>query len=245
MSRKTCGLILREMSTGENDRLITILTRDFGVIKAFCKGAKKIKSRFTSSTELFVYSSMSVKPFGDAYILEHADPIETFFLLRSDIEKISLAQYFAQLEEEFAPDNESSGAFLRLMLNSLHLLCEDKRSNIQIKSTFEMRILSMAGYMPNLISCENCGVFKDDVMSFNYETGSILCRKCMDNTNEIGLPLSVITALRHICYSDDNKIFGFTLSPENFDLLSKVTENYLLINTQRNFKTLDFYHSIK
>ena len=56
MQIKTDGLIIQERSLSESDRLVTILTSKNGVITAFVKGAKNIKSKNFSGTQLFCYS---------------------------------------------------------------------------------------------------------------------------------------------------------------------------------------------
>ena len=60
MKLNTDGLIIREHRTVEDDRLVTLLTRDYGVIRAFVRGAKRVKSRFQSSTQLVSYAKFSI-----------------------------------------------------------------------------------------------------------------------------------------------------------------------------------------
>ena len=59
------------------------------------------------------------------------------------------------------------------------------------------------------------------------------------------LPAGVLRAMRHICYSEDDKLFSFNLGEENTELLSSVTEQFLLSQTSKRFKTLDFYKVMK
>ena len=60
MQINTDGLIILERDVGESDRLITILTRDEGVIRAFAQKAKTIKNAKASSTQLLCYSRLSI-----------------------------------------------------------------------------------------------------------------------------------------------------------------------------------------
>lgn len=80
------------------------------------------------------------------------------------MEALSLALYFAQLMAELAPELDDAEPYLRLILNTLHLLSSGKRPQLQLKAIFEMRLLSIAGYMPNLVACETCGAFESDPM---------------------------------------------------------------------------------
>ncbi len=242
MNLNTDGLIIREKSTGEQNKTVTVLSREYGIIRAYVYGAKKIGSRTSSATQLFAFSELGISERRGSYIIEAAKPKEVFFDLRKDVKKIALAQYFAELSEMLAPVGESAEEYLKLILNSLMLLMNDKRDERLIKSVFELTILSLSGYMPNIIACESCGKYEDEFMFFDISNGNIFCGGC--GKTGIKVPLSVITAVRYIVLSDRQKIFNFNLGEENLQALADLTEKYISATLQRSFKTLDFYYMI-
>ena len=73
------GLIIRETQIGDNDKLVTILSRHNGIVKAYASGAKSIKSKKGAATCLLSYSSLTLKQKGDSYRIIEASPIEVFF----------------------------------------------------------------------------------------------------------------------------------------------------------------------
>ena len=119
MQLSTDGLVIKEMNISENDKLITILTRKEGVIRAFVKGAKRIKNKNNVATQLLCYSRFSIYKGRDKYIVDEAQLKEIFFELRNDIEKLAIAQYFCELCMEAIPEEVDSEDFLRLILNAL------------------------------------------------------------------------------------------------------------------------------
>ncbi len=242
MNLNTDGLIIREKSTGEQNRTVTVLTRDFGIIRAYVYGAKKIGSKTGAATQLFAFSELGITQRRGSYIIDAAKPKEVFFNLRNDVKKIALAQYFAELTECIAPENENGEEYLKLILNSLMLLMNEKRDERLIKSVFELSVLSLGGYMPNIVACENCGKYEDEFMFFDTLGGNIFCLDC--GSAGIKVPMSVISAVRYIVLSDRKKIFNFNLSESSLAALSDLTEKYVSATLQRNFKTLDFYHMI-
>lgn len=244
MKFRTDGLIIREQQTGEDDRLVTLLTRDHGVIRAFVRGAKRIKSRSQSATQLFAYGSYSVYRGRDAYSVNEAQPKEIFFDLRNDIESLALAQYFCELAGELAPVEDDADEYLRLILNALHMLMNKKRPQAQLKAVVELRLLCLSGYMPDLVACGDCGEEYDGDFLFSPVEGLIFCEKCRHKHSGIMLPSGVLRAMRHICYSEDEKLFSFTLGEESMKMLGEVTERFLLTQTSKKFKTLDFYKVI-
>lgn len=243
MAASTKGLVIREQTIGESDRLVTLLTADFGLVRAFVRGAKQTRSRLASSTSLFAYSDFSLYKGRDAFVVDNAAPIEVFFELRQDIERLALAQYFAQLAYELGCEEQPEEEMLSVILNALHLLCSGKKDMRIIKSAVELRLMSLGGYMPNILACANCGTYESDLMYFDTLDGCIYCENC-PKAGAIPCPKNVITAVRFICLTEPKKIYSFSLSDENLSLLSAVSEKYLISRIQRKLPTLDFYKSI-
>lgn len=245
MRTNTDGIILKEQNIGEKDKLVVVLTRHNGLVRAFVRGAKSFKNKKNSATGMFCYSKISLYQTKDSYIIDEAEPIECFFGLREDLEKISLAQYFSELIMTLVQEEESAEEYLRLILNSLHFLSKNKMPIEQIKAITEMRLMCVAGYMPNLIACERCGEYETDTMYFDIENGLLYCENCVNTNAVLALDIGLVKALRHISFSEFEKIYSFKMEEYAIPDLSYITEKYLLSKLQRSFKTLDFYNSIK
>lgn len=244
MRTNTDGLILKEQNIGEKDKLVTVLTRHNGLVRAFVRGAKSFKNRKNSATGMFCFSKISLYKNKDSYIIDEAEPLETFFGLRNDLDKISLAQYFGELAITLVQEEEPAEEYLRLILNSLHFLSKGTMPNEQIKAITELRMMCIAGFMPNLIACERCGEYETDTMFFDVEEGLLYCENCISSSALLGLDIGLVKALRHIAFSDFEKIYSFKMEDYAILDLSYITEKYLLSKLQRNFKTLDFYKEI-
>lgn len=238
------GLVIKEQSIGESDRLITVLTAQYGLVRAFSRGAKKTKSKKLSATALMAYSDFTFNKTRDSFSVEEAMVKEVFFELRNDVEKMALAQYFCELANEFCEEDYESEEILRLFLNALWLLKSDKKSPRFIKAIVELRLISLSGYMPALIGCERCGEYESETMYFIPESGKIYCKNCMPVGDRYSLSASVIQAMRYVTLSDFDKIFSFSLSEESLYSFCEVCEGYLLHKTQRKFKTLEFYKTL-
>ena len=247
MKFHTDGLIIKEQNIGESDRLVYALTKSNGVIKAFVKGAKNIKNQKCAATSLLAYSRLTIYKSRDTYIIGEARTLRIFSKLRYDVQKMCLAQYFCELAITICPREQKAEKYLSLLLNSLYLLSEDKRSADLIKPCFEMRLASMAGYMPDLRMCRSCGEYSADTMYFLPRTGMLECLSCREKISEraVALNPSTLTALRHTVYADDDKLFSFALSQEGLDVLNEASERYLKYRFEKDFKTLTFYKTIR
>lgn len=240
------GLVITEKCVGESDRLITVLTREKGVLRAFVQRPGRAKNGRLSATRLFSYSRFTIFEGRDKYIIDDAQPIEVFFDLRKDIVRLALAQYFCELSIALAPQDAPAGEYLRLMLNALYLLGRGSRPEKIVKAVVEMRMLALAGYQPDLVGCSECGRFEADSMYFLPVSGRIVCESCGCPHEEpsVCLGRGALAGLRHTIYAELKKAFSFSLSPEGMAELSRASEAYVLSTLGRSFATLDFYHDI-
>lgn len=247
MKISTDGLIIREQIIREQDKLVTVLTRSNGIVRAFVHGAKNIKSSKSASTGLLTYSRLSIYSSRERYIIDDATAQEMFMPLRKDVEKLALAQYFCELLIELSPENSESDDFLRLALNSLYLLCKGNRPASIIKSAFELRLLSLAGYMPDLICCNGCQCYENESMFFLPQSGILVCGDCIGSFTERSFQtgLGVTAAMRHCVYAEFSKLFSFSLSENGQEVLEHVIESYMSQQLGKSFKTLSFYKQLR
>ena len=223
--------------------MITVITRNYGVITAFVRGVKSIKSKRGSATSLLSFSNFSLELKGDTYTVTEASINKVFFAAGSDIITLTVAQYFCELCNVFKPHENESEEFLRLILNSLHFLTENKRSPELIKAITELRVAVIAGYAPNLVACDTCGKFEDSVMYFKLDDGSLYCSECRKE-NCLSVTLTVLQAMRHIVYSKFEQLYSFQIPETAAKELSQLTEKYVVYQTEHKFTTLEFLRGI-
>ncbi len=240
------ALVVREMNVGENDKLLTLLTRDFGIVKAFSSGSKKISNKKFSASSLLSYANYSFIKVGDTYKIYETQPIKSFFDVGSDIYMLSIAQYFCELAQVISPIEAPAHDYLRLFLNSLHYVVIEKKNPELIKAITELRAAAISGYMPALVACDTCAVYEEDIMYFNLNNGKLLCENCKGNDpNLIPIDRTVLSAMRHIVFSEFNNIYRFEIPKESANYLSALTGKYISAQTEHRFKTLEFLEQIR
>lgn len=238
---KTDGIVIKSSVTGEADRIVWILTRNRGIIRAFAKGAQSIKSRLHAAASLFSYCDFVIFEKNGVFTVSDAVLREQFYTLRTELDRLTLAQYFCEIILKTVPETQSEENCLRLLLNSLFLLSKGEKDMLIIKSVFELRFLSETGFMPALAACGGCGEFQTPEMYFDCASGLLYCSNCGAALAVPRVPLAVISAMRHIVFSPFEKIFSFTLPRELTELLNRLSENYLLQSLQLKCRTLDFF----
>lgn len=245
MQLTTAGIVLRDYKTDEN-RLLTLLTAGAGVISAWANGANRTRSKLAASTELLCYSDFVFFQSRGRYTVDMADSKRIFFGIRSDLDKLALASYLAELTMELAPHGEEADTYLKLLLNTLHLLETGGRPVLQLKALYELRMLTLAGYMPALVACRSCASYEAAEMYFFPGDGDLCCGNCLaGQVGGVRIGMGVLTAMRHIIYSPPDKLFGFSLSEEGLRLLARVVETYLKHCLEKTLPTLEFWHAMQ
>lgn len=241
----TEALVIKEMKIGDNDRLVTLFSREYGIIKAFASGAQNVKSKKASATSLLTYASFAIKRKNNSLRIYEATPITVFFGAGSDITVLALSQYFCELAYVFGTEGEPNVELLRLILNSLHFLTKEKRFPPLIKAITELRVAAVSGYAPDLVACESCGKFEDAVMFFDIYNGLLCCKDCLNDNRLKPVDRTLLSALRHIVYSQFKNLYSFDIPDNKAKELSEITGEYITVQTDHKFSTLEFYNSIK
>lgn len=245
MKFSTDGLVIRTVNVGESDRAVTVLTRDRGLMSAFATGARKQNSKNGAATSLLTYSDFTVSKTKDTCRITDSETREVFFGLRGDIMKYALAQYICELCLVLVPYDVEDSETLRLVLNSLYYLSSGKLGVFSVKAVTELRLMSVAGFMPELSCCRRCGKESADKFYLDTVGGEIVCKDCCrEGAGLIELDRTTLAAARHIIYSPLDRLYSFSLPENAAKYLSRVTEQYLLSQTAHRFKTLDFFHGI-
>lgn len=245
MQITTMGLVLRATKTGEADRILSILTADYGVVSAVAKGSLRLKSKLFSATSLFCYSEFTLFEGKTMCVVDEASVQEVFFGLHEDVEAMALAMYFAEIASTVNPAGEEAAAQLKLLLNSLYFLSEKKRQPRLIKAAYELRTLTNGGFMPNLVACAACMQYDSGSFFFDCSTGLLYCQSCAEKKGiQCNLDAPALAAMRHIIFSQDSKVFSFTLPPQSLALLSQAAGQYTLICMEKPMKTLSFLETV-
>lgn len=243
----TTGIVLRETPYKESSRILTVLTAGEGKITVSAKGAKRKGSKIAATTQFLAFSEMTLSHNNGRWTLTEARSIELFAGLRDDLELLSLGAYFAEAVEALADEDTPDPELLSLILNALYVLSEKKRPQQLVKAAFEMRLMCIAGYGPELSVCSGCG--REDVQEpeLDLVNGILTCRACAtgQTVHRAKLCPGSLAALRHIVQADNKKFLNFSLGEESGKHLAEACEAYMKMQLDYTFKTLDFYKSIQ
>ena len=152
MFNTTKALVLREVRYKEADRMLTLLTSTDGKLTAKARGALRRSSRTAAATQQMTYSELTLFGNRGKWTVNEGTVIESFDGLRSDIEAFSLGCYFAECLEALSVEDQPDEELLQLALNSLYALSRKLYDRRLIKAAFELRLMCLSGYAPDLSS---------------------------------------------------------------------------------------------
>ena len=238
----TRGLVLREATYKESDKILTLLTADLGLLTVKARGVKRKNSPLRGGCQLLTYSEFTLFERKGFYTVNEAEPLRLFDGLRQDIELLSLGSYFAQVLETVSAAEQSDPEVLNLGLNCLYALESLNIPQRLVKAVFELRLLCLIGFAPRLEGCGWCG--EESAAWFLPRDGILLCQVCRGaSSGEPGISLSpgALAVMRHITGCDKKKLFSFTLTEPAQRELGEVTERFLLTQLGQTFPALEFY----
>lgn len=239
---QTHALVIRAQNYGEADRILTLFSKEKGIISAIAKGARKFKSHQAGATQLFCYGLFNLVPGKNMYTLRGAVCEESFFSVSASIENLALAQYLCDLAyQATGPENPDEGV-LSLLLNTLYLLSKGDKNPALLKAVYEFKLCARAGFAPNTECCMRCGS-TDVLNAFSPAMGGMLCASC-GAADAIKLSAPTVKALQYISEAPLSASFGFTLSEDFLCELSKTCEKFVLFNVDNYPKSLDYYKKI-
>lgn len=248
MILKIQGIVLGQTPLGAQDKGLTLLTSEMGLIEVYAKNVRRRKSQTASAIEVLSYSEFCLFQGKTRYIVDSADLIANFSGLRSDLVKLSLAAYLAELTRYVLPSEDNGGECLRLLLNTLYLLEKGRRSCDFLKAVYELRLLTLCGFAPDVGGCCACGETEADFYFLPGE-GQVCCSSCIGSISpdlyRMPMPAGVRLAFAHIIQAPERGIYSFKLTPEGEKSLRTLSEAFMIFHTGAQFKSLDFYKSIE
>lgn len=239
------GLVLRITDYNDRDTLVTLLTADHGRMTVKARGLRRKNSPLIGPCQLLAYGEYTLFEYRGMYTINEAASLELFRDLRKSLSKLSLGTYMAQVCEVISQEDLPSPELLSLLLNCLYGLSKLDVSEAMVKSVFEFRCACLAGYMPELQGCISCGNPMPE--RFDVSAGHLECVRCRSRESDgIRMPVTqgLLSALRYIAFCDSKRLFSFSLSEDVMEMLSQLTETYLITQLERSFSTLDFYKSL-
>ncbi|MGG6294115.1 DNA repair protein RecO [Leptolyngbya sp. AN02str] len=151
---KAIGMNLKSSPMGENDRLVTVLTREQGLVRAIAPGSRKYQSSLRGRSGLFVINQLLLVQGKSLDKIIQAETLESFPGLSQDLKKLTAAQYLAELALSQALSDQPQNELFDHLSGYFHRLEEQpspQALSLLVEGTFQL--LALAGVAPQVSRC--------------------------------------------------------------------------------------------
>ena len=139
------GMVLKASPVGEYDRRLVILTREFGKITAFARGARRPGNSLMADSNPFVFGKFLLYEGRDAYTLAGAEVKNYFIEIAGDVEAACYGSYFLEFADYYGREGIEAEETLKLLYQSMRALLNEKLPNRLVKAVFELKLMEING----------------------------------------------------------------------------------------------------
>jgi len=155
---KADAIVLRQQALGEADRVVTLLTREHGKLRAAARGIRRITSRFGGRVEPFTHARILLARGKTLDVIAQVEVVEAFAGLRGDLVRSAYASYVAELVDRFLPERDLHEGVFTLARNALAALDQAREDEAELQALwFALHLASDLGYRPETEACVGCG----------------------------------------------------------------------------------------
>ena len=173
------AVVLRTHKLAEADRIITLLTREHGVVRAVAKGVRRTTSRFGSRLEPFTHVDLQLAVGRNLDVITQADTRAPYgAVISADYDRYTAASVMLETAERLvSEERQPSVQQYLLLVGALRAMAAREHRAGDVLDSFLLRSLSVAGYAPSFDGCANCGL-EGPHRWFSPAAGGCLCPLC-------------------------------------------------------------------
>ena len=203
------GFVLNEKSYGETSKILTLLTKDYGIINILSKGCKRVKSDLKAVSQKFTYAKFQINYKRDKLsLLINGDIINPLFNIKNDIEKISYLNYISELVSQVVRQSTYNGIY-DLFISTI-IKINENYDPLVITNILELKLLDYLGVSPVFDGCAMCG--NEKVITLSSYRGGYICKNHYNN--EYIVEPKTIRMVKAFKYVDISKITKIELEPK-------------------------------
>jgi len=243
---RTEAIVLKHSNFGEADRLLTVYTPYLGKLRLLAKGIRKPTSRKAGHLESFTRAQLLVARGRNLDIITQAQMIEPYVALRRNLWRMSHAYYVGELVDRFSEEHSENQSFYRLLGDVLGWICESPNLALTMRF-FELRMLGLVGYRPQLFHCLHCNAPLEPVINyFSAEEGGAFCPRCGEGQQGgKPIPLGALKVLRYMQTHDYAECTALQLHQATHTALEEILQDYLVYILERRLKSVEFLNILR
>lgn len=200
---KTKGIVIKAVDYKDSDKIVTIFSADFGLIKARVRGVKKAKAKLAFAVQPFALIEFMLAEKGGFYTVINATSIDQFFNITFDFDNYIFMLGALEVCEKTVKQNSPEPKLFMLLLNSLKEVCYNETNSMNVFIKFMIEALRVLGFNLEFKNCACCGEkLSNKIYPFSYDYNGMLCPKCSNRNDFLELTVGEFAILEKINFSD-------------------------------------------
>ena len=238
---KTEVIVIRQVSFGEADRILTLCSPELGKIRAVAKGIRRHKNKLRGQLELVSRASVSISRGRNLDTISEAKTIDSYRPVREELERLTIGLYLAELTDNFTVEQASNESIYLLLVETLELLGNSINLH-NLMRRFELNLLKHSGFDPELYHCIECqNELEQRDHLFSCSSGGVVCTNCRSSTDVL-LPLSV-NSMKFLRFIEREPMFenleNLKVSTKSQTEVQHLLRTYLRYVSERRLKTTE------
>ncbi len=175
--------MLRTHKLGEADRIVTMLTRQHGKVRAVAKGVRRTGSKFGARLEPFMVADVQLYEGRSLDIITQAESLGSYgALITADYGSYTAASVMVETADKLTESEGSLQQYL-LLVGALRSLSRQEHGSHLTLNSYLLRAVSMAGWAPSFQDCARCGALGElsaggQHSAMVVQMGGIVCDEC-------------------------------------------------------------------
>jgi DNA repair protein RecO (recombination protein O) len=172
------AIVLSRMDFGEADRILTLYSRQHGKLRVIAKGARRPLSRLGPHLEYFSRARLMLARGRELDVVTGAETADAHLAIRDDLDAFGHASHMVEILGRLTEERQENAAVFDLLASSLRLLA-DGVDPFHVTRHYEMALLALLGFRPELYRCIECGEeLAPAPHQFATSMGGFLCERC-------------------------------------------------------------------
>ncbi len=238
------GIVLHRRNFFETDRILTVFTRERGIISCIVKGARKSTSKLAGSSELFTYGNFYFTKGKNIDILTGCKAQIFFQKKPEDLKKISEFFLLSEMIQKMMPHEVPNPELFDEMINTFKIL--EKKRVQGFADEFIYKALTILGYGLAFERCAKCSkiITQQGRIFLNFEVGGALCNKCFTDRDR-PVTENCYKLLKYISAHDVKKYSLIRVDGKFSRELSKTIQDYLNFTYQKEMNSAAFIRHVR
>src|SRR4051812_44047808 len=175
---RDAAIVLRTQKLGEADRIVTLLTRERGKVRAVAKGVRRTRSRFGARLEPFMMTDVQLYEGLNLDTVTQAETIAPYGeRLVADYPRYTAGAAMLETADRLTEEREPAVQQFLLLAGGLRTLAEGSHDPSLVLDAYLLRSLSVAGWAPSFVDCSRCGA-PGPHRAFAVAAGGVVCPSC-------------------------------------------------------------------